>query len=80
MDYLVYVIANTEGMLYKGVTSDLEKRLRYHNSNLGNWTKGKGPWKMVYSETSLTKTEALKRERFFKSGKGREFLKNIIGL
>jgi len=80
MEYALYVIANPENLLYKGITSNLEKRLRYHNSDLGNWTKGKGPWKLVYSETLLTKTEALKRERLFKSGKGREFLKNIIGL
>lgn len=45
---------------------------------VGRWTKLRGLWKLVYKEEYTTKTEALKREKFLKSGKGREFLKHII--
>ncbi len=52
----------------------------YHNQGLSNWTKSRGPWTLVHSEQYENKTEALKREKFLKSGKGREYLKSIIGL
>jgi len=78
MNYTVYVIKNSQSKLYKGITTNLEKRIRYHNSNFGEWTKNKGPWNLVYKERFTNKTEALKREKFFKTGKGREFLKKIV--
>ena len=76
--YLVYVLQNSNGELYKGSTSDVEERIIYHNRGWSHWTKGRGPWHLVHSECFQTKTEALKRERFLKSGKGREYLHNII--
>ena len=60
------------------MTLDLEKRLWYHNHNLGGYTKYKGPWKLVYKEKYYSKKEALKREKILKSGKGREYLKKAI--
>jgi putative endonuclease len=79
MAWYVYIIRNPQGCLYKGSTSDLQKRLRYHNHGLGNWTKGKGPWTLVHFEEFQTKTEAIKKERFYKTGKGRSLLKELLG-
>ena len=76
--FTVYVIQNTKGKLYKGVTGKLETRLSAHNEGLSPWTRNKGPWKLVYSEVYVDKREALKRERFLKTGQGREILKNIL--
>jgi len=78
MKYIVYVIGNDKGQLYKGLTTNLEKRLYYHNSGLGNWTKFRGPFRLVYEEGFASKTEALKREKFLKSGQGRELLKSKV--
>lgn len=78
MKYIVYVIQTKDGKLYKGITSNFQKRLENHSNGLSNWTKNKGPFRLVYSEDEYSKPEALKRERFLKSGKGREFLKSII--
>lgn len=78
MKYVVYVIKTKHGKLYKGITSDLNKRLENHRNGLSNWTKNKSPFELVYSESGYSKSEALKREKFLKSGKGREFLKNQI--
>ncbi|MDP3975527.1 MAG: GIY-YIG nuclease family protein [bacterium] len=78
--FFAYVIQNPKGVLYKGHTTDLEARIRYHN--LGNifsrYTKNRGPWKLVYHEEFQTAAEAIIRERFFKSGQGREFLKKLL--
>lgn len=76
--YTVYVLRNEQDQLYKGITGDLEKRIVYHNAGLNTWTRGKGPWVVVYTEEYCSKSEALAREKFLKSGKGREFLKNKL--
>ncbi|HBF13309.1 MAG TPA: hypothetical protein DDW49_08015 [Deltaproteobacteria bacterium] len=78
MKHIVYVIKNSEGKLYKGYTTDLNKRIQYHNQELGSWTRHRGPWQLVYQESCNDKSEALKREKFLKSGKGREFLKEKL--
>ena len=84
MPYWVYILQNeTTGKLYKGQTSDLEKRIARHNSDeIGSMRythKQKGPWRLIYSEEHTTRSEAMKREKFFKCGQGREWIKaNIL--
>ncbi len=80
MEYKVYVIQNKNGLLYKGVTQSIEKRLLSHNLGMQRWTKGRGPFKLVYEETYDTKREALIREKFLKSGQEREFLKKLLNV
>jgi putative endonuclease len=76
--FVVYVLVSlkTEGR-YVGQTADLEKRLASHNSDRSRYTKGRGPWRVVYTEEFPTRAEAVHRERFFKTGKGRDFLNNL---
>ena len=71
-----YVLKNLKGILYKGSTDNLDKRLAQHNGDNGfySFTAKRGPWKLVYSEQFQTRKEAEAREKFFKTGKGREFL------
>ncbi|HQW18348.1 MAG: GIY-YIG nuclease family protein [Bacteroidia bacterium] len=78
--FTVYVIySQSHNVFYKGMTEDLERRLFQHNNGLlGNYTKNKAPWRLVYSETFLSKSDALKREKYFKTGAGRDFLKSKI--
>jgi putative endonuclease len=79
--YTVYVIKNPKGVLYKGYTVHLNKRFALHNANDGfsSYTSKRGPWELVYSEKYRTKNEAKERERYFKSGQGRKYLKEILG-
>jgi putative endonuclease len=77
--FYVYVLRNQQGILYKGFTSDLEKRILEHNSGKNIYTRFNKPWDLVYKEEFTTKSDAIKRELFLKSGKGRDYLKNIIG-
>jgi len=77
--YYAYVIRNAAGVLYKGFTSDLEKRLQQHNAhNFDSYTSGRGPWTLVYKEEFSSEREARQKEKFLKSGQGREFLKRIL--
>ncbi len=79
MSFWVYILqSETSGRLYTGQTSDLEGRLKRHNaheSGSSRYThKQEGPWRLVHSEEYATRSEAMKRERFLKSGQGREWI------
>jgi putative endonuclease len=65
---------------YFGYTSDLQRRLSFHNSGLSTFTKKFLPWNLVYFEEFDSRAEAMKREKFFKSYQGYKWLKenNII--
>ena len=79
MGYYVYVLkSESSGKSYVGQTQDLEKRLWAHNNGLSSYTKGRGPWKLVYSEEFETRSQAMGREKFFKTGHGRDFIKKIL--
>ena len=81
MEYFVYVLKSIkDGRLYKGQTSNLNKRLKQHTRGENKSTKGFMPWELVYFEIFQTREEAVLREKYFKSGSGREFLKKKLGL
>ena len=65
--------------IYIGSTSNLEGRLNSHNhpANHG-WTARFKPWTLLYSEAYTSKSEALHREREFKTARGRVFIRNLI--
>ena len=77
--YYVYVIESKEGFKYTGMTEDLEERLEQHNDRtLSFWTKRGTNWKLIYKEEFDNKTETLKREKWLKTGVGRDYLKKIL--
>lgn len=59
----VYILECKDGTLYTGWTTNLNRRLKEHNSGKGaRYTKGRHPVKLVYFEKYLSKAEAMKRE------------------
>jgi len=77
MVYYIYAIKSTiDNRIYIGFTENLEKRIKEHNQGKTKSTKGFRPWSLIYYETTETRIEARKREKYFKSGCGKEFLKN----
>ncbi|HMN17899.1 MAG TPA: GIY-YIG nuclease family protein [Ignavibacteriaceae bacterium] len=79
MKYYVYVIKSSEGYRYTGFTEDLEKRITEHNSkSVSFWTKRGTGWKLIYQEEFENKAEVLRREKWLKTGVGRDFLKNNV--
>ncbi len=76
--YWVYIIENADGLLYKGYTENIEKRLVQHNNNESRYTSFRGPWKLVYKHEYSTKSEALKEERRIKH-LNLKSLKKLIG-
>ena len=77
--FRVYVLKSLKsGKRYVGITSQsLEERLADHKSGSTAWTRAHKPFKLLRSEEFESKTLALKRERFLKSGAGRKVLDNL---
>ena len=65
-------------MFYTGYTSHLSKRLKKHNANHAGFTGRANDWIIMYHETFVNKTEALKRERQIKGFKNRERIEKLI--
>jgi putative endonuclease len=77
MKFKVYILFSpTYDKLYIGFTSSLTQRLESHNfKGTKDWTRSYRPWILVHVEFFDSKSEALVREKFFKSGKGRELIR-----
>ena len=76
MEYYVYDLRSTEfNRNYVGFTRNLAKRLREHNKGRNKSTKPYLPWEVLFFEEFSCKENALKREKFLKTGKGRELTK-----
>jgi len=80
--FTVYIIySDSHSVKYTGYTSDLERRLKEHNNgSLGKFTKNKGPWRLIFSEEFESISEARKREKYLKTGAGRDYIKKLTGL
>ena len=75
----VYVLwGEASGRLYVGISKFRLKRLRQHNRGQSPATKGGGPWVEVYSERFEGYGAAREREKYLKSGVGREWLRRFV--
>ena len=76
--YFVYVLkSKKDDRLYTGITNDLKCRLAEHNRGKSSTpsTKNRGPFIVIYSEKVENRKLAREREKYLKSGNGREFIK-----
>lgn len=78
MFYTYVLQSSKDGKLYIGYTDNLLRRCKEHNNGLVKATRSRTPLKLVYYEACLKKEKAIKREKYFKTGYGRKFLKERI--
>ena len=81
MNYYVYILYSfSHSKSYVGSTSDLENRLVLHNTsdNKKSYTYNFRPWIIAHHEKFETKHHALLREKWFKTGVGREYKTKIL--
>ena len=74
MYYVYILISLKDHNLYTGFTRDLKTRLKNHNDGKSLSTKGRLPTKLIYCEMYCNKKDAENREKFLKSGRGREVI------
>ena len=78
--YQVYVLQNPKGQKYIGLSEEIQKRLVDHNSGESQWTRGKGPWSLVWKSGFLNLSDARKLENKLKRQKGGSGFTTITGI
>ncbi len=75
----VYILQSLKDRkLYIGATNNLRKRIREHNFGKSFATKTRMPFKLIYYEAYPHSKDAESRERFFKTGWGRQYLRKSL--
>ena len=78
MPWKIYIIRCKDSKLYTGITNDIERRIKQHNSGNGcRFTKYRYPVELLYTERAVSRAEALKREARIKQYTRQEKLKLI---
>jgi putative endonuclease len=63
MPWIVYLARCADGSFYTGITTDLMRRVAEHNSGFGAaYTRARLPVELVYSESAINRSGALRRE------------------
>ncbi len=77
--YWVYVIqSENDSWTYTGHTNDAKRRLHDHNRGKMKSTRHHGPFKLIYTEEFSSRSVAMIREKFLKSGKGRQIREELV--
>ena len=67
-EWFVYIVRCADGSLYTGITNELDRRLKEHNSGTASrYTRSRLPVELVYCEPQKTRSLALKRELAIKA-------------
>lgn len=77
--YYFYVLQfRNNKKLYKGLTNNLKRRIVDHHSGQSSFTSRNGDFDIIFYEAYLNKKDAIEAERYFKTGHGREVLKQKL--
>ena len=75
MFYIYALKSRAKNYIYIGLTNNLQRRVKEHNSGKEKTTRSYNPFELIYSEEFKTRTEARNREKYLKSGCGKEWIK-----
>ena len=74
----VYTLSSIKkNYIYVGMTKDLDERIKRHNSGREKTTKPYLPFQLIYTEQCADRLQGRKREKYWKSGVGKEQLRKI---
>ncbi len=77
--YYVYVLQSLkDGKFYIGFTNNIEDRVKDHNSGKNLSTELRRPLKLIYYEAHCEKGDALRREAYFKTTKGKVTIRQVL--
>jgi putative endonuclease len=77
--YKIYALKSlSHNYIYVGLTSNLERRINQHNQHHEKTTRAYAPFKLLYQEQCDNRVKARIREKYLKSGTGKEFLKSLV--
>ena len=76
--FYVYAISSLKrNYIYVGMSVDVDRRINKHNSGKEKTTGPYLPYRLLYIESCENRVEARKREKYWKSGTGKEQLRII---
>ena len=79
LPYCVYVLQSERDLLlYHGCTTNLDHRLIDHNRGKTTSTAKRRPLKLIYCEFFINKSDAKRREIYFKTSQGKRMLKLLL--
>ncbi len=78
MYYTYVLLSDADGNLYSGYTKNLKLRFEQHTKGKVPSTKDRRPLKLIYYEACIDQDDATRREKYFKTYKGRLFIKNRL--
>jgi len=79
LQYCVYVLYSlSDGNFYIGFTENLKRRLTEHFAGKNRSTKPRRLLKLIFCEYYLSKSDALRREKYFKTTTGKKALRLMI--
>jgi putative endonuclease len=78
MFYLYILRSGKTGRRYVGSCEDLDDRVRRHNVGEAKATRHGIPWKLVHTKSFLTRRDAVKKGRYYKTGRGRDELDRLV--
>lgn len=79
LQHCVYVLLSQKDQkFYVGYTSDLKQRLTNHFNGESSSTAPRRPFNLIFCEYFLSKSDALRREKYLKTSAGKKGLKLII--
>ena len=77
--FWVYIIqSEKDNWTYTGHTNDVDRRLSDHNRGKMSSTRHHRPLKLIYTEEFSSRSDAMTREKFLKSGKGRQIREKLV--
>jgi putative endonuclease len=75
----VYVLeSKIDSDKYVGMTNNLKRRFDMHNSGKVPSTRNRYPFKIIYIETYINQHDAAAREKFLKTGWGKNYLARVL--
>ncbi len=78
MIYVYALKSTTRNYIYVGMTADINDRLKRHNSGYEKTTRSYRPFDLIYLEQFESRKEARVKEKYLKSGVGKEYLRKLI--
>ncbi|NSW93422.1 MAG: GIY-YIG nuclease family protein [Bacteroidales bacterium] len=76
--YVYAIVSEKDDVIYVGMATDCEARLREHNAGKSKYTSGHLPWRLFFKEFVGDTEIARRREKYFKSAGGKRKLKALL--
>jgi len=77
--FFIYILKSFNfSKTYVGITNNLNRRLKEHNSGKSRYSSNFRPWQLIYAEKLSTLKGVRLKEKYFKSAAGRKQMKKLF--